>query len=155
MSEIKYITEGNREVHLGDLRMCDMKIILMPYEIPMTEGEFENLPIYGFNSGAPCHNGLIRTKGLCRFQLPDKIEWHIGRPTSRRIMKCWKASFPPSFSYKEEAANAMVHAVSVHIPEMSGRFGTLVGAELLTCALNSVSTETLRAWLKYREEQGD
>ena len=167
MGDIKYLTRSNRNVPLGELRMCDMEVFLMPHGMPMTKAEFDYLPIYGFESQAPVHKSLWKTKGLCRFKIPvdneifkrdgiwwdDGISWYIGKPVSRRRMKCWKAHFPPSISYKEEAASAMVHAVSTHVPEMAGRFGTLVGAELLSCALNCVDTDTLRQWLKYREQQ--
>lgn len=152
---VKFLTRGNRNVPLGELKMCDMELIEIDTSIPMSEVEFEHLPIYGYESQAPCLNALKRSKYMCRFRLPGDIRWYVGRPNSRRVMRCWRANFPPSISYKEEATEAMVQAVSETIPEMSGMFGTQVGAQLLTCALNSVSIEELELWIEYKKSQED
>ena len=147
----EYISRGNRNVPLGELRMSHMEIFEIEYPIPMEQERFDELPVFKMDSMAPCINGLRRSRGLLRFRVG--CAWYVASPVSRRRMKCWKVHFPPAFVSKDEACRAMVQAMGIHFPELSGKFGTLVASKLLTCAFSSASAEELRAWAKYKEEQ--
>lgn len=134
-----------QSVSLNDLRVIHMDIFLMDGSIPVTEEEFDSLPMLTENSQPLMPGKLFRLK------LSDCIHCYLARATSRRRLAVYKTNFAPFISHKTQAASDMVTALSVRVPQTSGYIGTLVGSELLTCALNSLDVETLKQWIEYKQ----
>ncbi len=115
-----------------DLKLWQMAFTEVDCDLPMTDDEFKVLHHYRLDGPAPHHNDLVQQDGLFRFQVG--FRWYVGRPVTRKRLICWKVSFPPSVSFKDPAALAMMQGASLHFPELRGRIGTEAGGKLMTIA---------------------
>lgn len=142
---------------LGDMKLSHMKMQLHSSDaFPKTidAKAFRNLPHHGWDKPAPVFQALHGSNGYFRFRFPPENKWMLGFALDRRIINCWETDFPPFISHRDEFVSNFVHEAFHEAPDLSGKFGTLVGAKLMTEALNAVPGEVLWEWLEHKEKKG-
>ena len=150
----KTIHRGNPKIQLGNQMLKHMTLnLLTDFPSSITEKVFKDLPHHGWDKPAPVLQALRGSAGYFRFRFPPENKWMLGYAVNRRIINCWETDFPPFISCRDEFVNRFVSSSFKAAPDLSGQFGTLIGAELITCALDTVPEYVLWEWLEHKEKQ--
>jgi len=148
----KVINEGSNVT--GDVKLSDVHMVLNFDVPPINFDTFKDLPHIHWDKPAPHRNSLHQSNYFFRFRFPPENKWLLGRVANNsRTIDCWTFNGPPFISSRDEFVNGFVHEASHAWPELSGRFGTLMGSKLIECALEAVPEEVLWDWLEYKERQ--